>query len=115
MECSYVDELEKGCREKLEVYRVKKVITITVPGAFEIPFAIKNYWEKAGKKKKPDAFVALGCVIRGDTPHFEYVCKAVTDGVLQLNLLFACSYYFWSINCRQRIAGKRKDRWKTWT
>lgn len=81
-----VDELERGCREKLEVYKVSKVITITVPGAFEIPFAIKNHWKNAGKKKKPDAFVALGCVIRGDTPHFDYVCKAVTDGVVQLNL-----------------------------
>lgn len=82
-----VDELERGCRKKLEIYKVKKIITITVPGAFEIPFAIKNYWENAGKKKKPDVFVALGCVIRGDTPHFDYVCKAVTDGVVQLNLL----------------------------
>jgi 6,7-dimethyl-8-ribityllumazine synthase len=35
---------------------------------------------------KPDAFIALGCIIKGDTPHFDYVCKAVTDGVLQLNL-----------------------------
>lgn len=82
-----VDELEKGCREKLQALKVKKIITITVPGAFEIPFAIKNYLDKAGKKKKPDAFVALGCVIRGGTPHFDYVCKAVTDGVVQLNLL----------------------------
>ena len=82
-----VDELERGCREKLEAYKVKKIITLTVPGAFEIPFAIKSYWENAGKKKKPDAFVALGCVIRGDTPHFDYICKAVTDGVVQLNLL----------------------------
>jgi len=81
-----VDELEKGCREKLEAYKVKKIITVTVPGAFEIPFAIKKYWDSAAKKKKPDAFVALGCVIRGDTPHFDYVCKAVTDGVVQLNL-----------------------------
>ena len=81
------DELERGCREKLEGYKVKKIITIPVPGAFEIPFAIKHYWENASKKKKPDAFVALGCVIRGDTPHFDYVCKAVTDGVVQLNLL----------------------------
>ncbi|MBA3675703.1 MAG: 6,7-dimethyl-8-ribityllumazine synthase, partial [Chitinophagaceae bacterium] len=32
------------------------------------------------------AFIALGCVLRGDTPHFDYVCKAVTDGVIQLNL-----------------------------
>ena len=82
-----VDELERGCREKLETYKVKKIVTITVPGAFEIPFAIKNYWENAGKKKKPDAFIALACVIRGGTPHFDYVCRAVTDGVVQLNLL----------------------------
>ena len=82
-----VDELERGCRRQLETYKVKKIVTVTVPGAFEITFAIKNYWENARKKKKPDAFIALGCVIKGDTPHFDYVCKAVTDGVVQLNLL----------------------------
>src|SRR6187397_1848551 len=107
-----VDELEKGCRERLEVYKVIKVITITVPGAFEIPFAIKNYWKKAGKKKKPDAFVALGCVIRGDTPHFDYVCKAVTDGVVQLNLLLPVPTIFGvltvdnELQAKERIGGK---------
>jgi len=82
-----VDELEKGCITELQKHGVKKIITITIPGSFEIPFAIKNYWEKTPKKKRPDAFIALGCVIRGGTPHFDYVCKAVTDGVVQLNLL----------------------------
>lgn len=107
-----VDELEKGCREKLEVYKVKKIITVTVPGAFEIPFAIKNYWEKSSKKKKPDAFVALGCIIRGDTPHFDYVCKAVTDGVVQLNLLLPVPTIFGVLTvdneeqARERIGGK---------
>jgi 6,7-dimethyl-8-ribityllumazine synthase len=107
-----VDELEKGCREKLEALKVKKIITITVPGAFEIPFAIKNYWEKTGKKKRPDAFVALGCVIRGDTPHFDYVCKAVTDGVLQLNLLLPVPTIFGVLTvdnedqAKERIGGK---------
>ena len=106
------DELEKGCRGKLEVNKVKKVITVTVPGAFEIPFAIKNYWEKAGKKKRPDAFIALGCVIRGDTPHFDYVCKAVTDGVVQLNLLLPVPTIFGvltvdnELQARERIGGK---------
>ncbi len=38
------------------------------------------------RKIEPDAFIALGCVIKGDTPHFDYVCKAITDGVVQLNL-----------------------------
>ena len=74
---------------KLKETGIKKIITVTVPGAVEIPFAIKNYWEhsKGKKKKRPDAFIALGCVIRGGTPHFEYVCQAVTEGVVQLNLL----------------------------
>ena len=81
-----VDELERGAINQLQMNQVKKIITVTVPGAVEIPFAIKSYWEESAKKKKPDAFIALGCVIRGGTPHFDYVCKAVTDGVMLLNL-----------------------------
>jgi 6,7-dimethyl-8-ribityllumazine synthase len=89
-----VDELEKGCKKKLKELGIKKIITVTVPGAVEISFAIKNYWEhskKTGTKKRgrkqPDAFITLGCVIRGGTPHFTYVCNAVTDGIVQLNLM----------------------------
>jgi 6,7-dimethyl-8-ribityllumazine synthase len=84
-----VDELERGCIAKLKETGIKKVTTVTVPGAVEIPLAIKNYWEhsKGKKKRRPDAFIALGCVIRGGTPHFEYVCQAVTEGVVHLNLL----------------------------
>ncbi len=81
------DQLERGCIAELEKHAVKKIVVLTVPGAFEVPFAIKNYWEKSTKKDKPDAFIAFACVIRGDTPHFDYVCKAITDGVLQLNLM----------------------------
>lgn len=82
-----VDELEKGSMVKLKELGVKKIVSITVPGAVEISFAIMTYWEHfKKKKKKPDAFIALGCVIRGDTPHFDYVCQAVTEGVVQLNL-----------------------------
>src|SRR5258705_916462 len=107
-----VDELEKGCMEKLGSFKVKKIITITVPGAFEIPFAIKSYWEQKSKKKKPDAFVALACVIRGDTPHFDYVCKAVTDGVVQLNLSLPVPTIFGvltvdnELQARERIGGQ---------
>ena len=82
-----VDKLEEGCRKVLADKRVQHM-SITVPGAFEIPFAIKSYWEAHKyKEDKPCAFIALGCVLRGDTPHFDYVCKAVTDGVVQLNVL----------------------------
>ncbi len=106
------DELEKGCRSELESQSLKKIITVTVPGAFEIPFAILQYWLAAGKKKKPDAFIALACVIRGDTPHFDYVCRAVTDGVLQLNLTLPVPTIFGVLTvdneeqARERIGGK---------
>ena len=109
---SVVDELEKGCIAVLEKYGVKKIKTLIVPGAFEIPFSIKSYWEKSPKKKRPDAFIALGCVIRGDTPHFDYICKAVTDGVLQLNLSLPVPVIFGVLTvdnedqAKERIGGK---------
>ena len=78
-----VDELEAGVIRILKQQGIGYE-TVTVPGAFEIPFAIIRF---AHRKRaiQPDAFIALGTIIRGDTPHFDYVCKAVTDGVLQLN------------------------------
>jgi 6,7-dimethyl-8-ribityllumazine synthase len=107
-----VDELEKGCLSELKKLGVKKIISLTVPGAFEIPFGIKNYWDKSSNKNKPAAFIALGCVLRGDTPHFDYVCKAVTDGVVQLNLLLPVPSIFGILTvdndeqAKERIGGK---------
>lgn len=80
-----VDELERGCIRALQSAGIKQIIQLTVPGAVEIPFAIRRCWELSADTRKPAAFVALGCVVRGDTPHFEYVCNAVTDGVVLLN------------------------------
>jgi 6,7-dimethyl-8-ribityllumazine synthase len=82
-----IDKLEAGCTKVLAEQGVEKVKIIAVPGAFEIPFAVKSYWDAVkGTDKTPHAFIALGCVLRGGTPHFEYVCRAVTDGIVQLNL-----------------------------
>jgi 6,7-dimethyl-8-ribityllumazine synthase len=80
-----VDKLEEGCLRVLTTNNMDNYKIITVPGAFEIPFAIKSFWD-ACELQKPQAFIALGCVLKGDTPHFDYVCKAVTDGIVQLNL-----------------------------
>ena len=81
-----VGALEAGCRETLERAGARCRV-VTVPGAFEIPFGIRAYWDAHKyKDDRPQAFIALGCVLRGDTPHFEYVSGAVTDGVLQLNM-----------------------------
>ena len=81
-----VNKLLDGCVKVLQQYGMHNHKVISVPGAFEIPFTIKNFWETYQNKfEKPQAFIALGCVMRGGTPHFDYVCKAITDGVLQLN------------------------------
>ncbi len=83
-----VSLLEDGCKKILRQNKVDFKI-IEVPGAFEIPFAVNKYWSKATAQndmKLPNAFIALGCVIRGDTPHFEYVCEGVTQGIMNLNI-----------------------------
>ena len=77
-----VDELENGCRKVFDQYGVR-CKTFVVPGAVEIPFAIQQCW---AANNAPSAFNALGCVVRGGTPHFEYVCQSVTTGITQLNL-----------------------------
>ncbi len=81
-----IDILEAGCLKVLREHNVA-IKQLKVPGAFEIPFAIHAYWETTKYHScKADAFIALGCVIKGDTPHFEYVCSAVTNGIAELNL-----------------------------
>ena len=79
---SIVDELEAGCKKIFEVHNIRTK-TIVVPGAIELAFAVRQYWASTNE---PSAFIALGCVVRGDTPHFEYVCQSVTQGITQLNL-----------------------------
>ena len=57
-----------------------KYKTIIVPGVFEIPVVIsKNI-------KKYDGFIALGCVIKGETPHFDFISKATTDGIMNISI-----------------------------
>ncbi len=91
----WVDKLEKGCRKILRRHGVKKIKTITVPGAVEMPFMVQKYWDFATDAGQPvNAFIALGCVIRGGTPHFEYVCRSVTDGITQLNLILPVPVIF---------------------
>ncbi|HMP93658.1 MAG TPA: 6,7-dimethyl-8-ribityllumazine synthase [Phnomibacter sp.] len=77
-----VDTLEAGALRVLQQAGVGQVETITVPGAVEIPFAVNAIDQSASKAH---AYIALGCVIRGDTPHFDYVCQSVTQGITALN------------------------------
>lgn len=63
-------------------YNENDIPVIKVPGAFEIPLIA----DKLASLKKYDAIICLGAVIKGETAHFEYISKAVTDGILQVGL-----------------------------
>ena len=75
-----MDRLIEGAKRTLKDQ--KQVHVIRVPGAFEIPLATK----RAAISKKYDAIVALGCVMRGETPHFEYISSAVSYALQQVAL-----------------------------
>ena len=75
-----LDRLIAGAKRALKDQ--KQVSVIRVPGSFEIPLAVK----RAALSKKYDGIVALGCVLRGETPHFEYISRAVSDGLQQVAL-----------------------------
>lgn len=68
----------------LKEFKVKEkaIEVVSVAGAVEIPFAL----QLLARSKKYDCLVALGCVIHGETPHFDYVCKMVSEGVLRVSL-----------------------------
>ncbi|MFN4006002.1 MAG: 6,7-dimethyl-8-ribityllumazine synthase [Chitinophagaceae bacterium] len=80
---SIVDALESGAISILNAAAVAHE-TLVVPGAVELTFAVRAHALQASRKA--DAYIVLGTVIKGDTPHFEYVCQSVTDGVTALNL-----------------------------
>lgn len=78
------EALYHGAHEALISLGAKKdhVIRKDVPGSFELPLAAQ--W--LAEDKDIDAVICLGCVIQGDTPHFDYICQAVAQGIMKVNL-----------------------------
>lgn len=78
------DNLLEGALQALKRNAVPddQIDVIRVPGAFELPIAARAAMD-AGKYQ---ALIALGCVIRGGTPHFEFVCSGCMDGLMQIQL-----------------------------
>ena len=70
-----------GSNEAINNHKKKiKTNIIYVPGVFEIPFMISK------NLKKYDAFIALGCVIKGQTPHFDFISKSSIDAIMKLSI-----------------------------
>ena len=73
------NNLSVGAQTTLDMAKIKYSIK-EVPGIFEIPVVISR------NIKKYDAFIALGCVIKGETPHFDYISKTTFDGLMKLSI-----------------------------
>ena len=76
-----MDGLLAGAARALKDFQVSEPLVVRVPGSFELPVVCS-----ALAQQGYDAVVALGVVVRGGTPHFEYVCQAATDGLTRVAL-----------------------------
>jgi len=90
-----VAEQLNGFNKIASALNIRVTDKIMVPGCVEIPFACKQLWETHKKRYYvPEAIIAFGAVIQGGTPHFDYVCKAVSEGITQLNLVLPIPVIF---------------------
>ena len=106
---NYYKDISKGLLKSAidSLPKSSKIKTINVPGVFEIPITIsKNI-------NKYDCFIALGCVIKGQTPHFDFISQASTDAIMKLSIenkkpigngIITC------LNMKQAMARKKKGR-----
>jgi 6,7-dimethyl-8-ribityllumazine synthase len=103
------DRLAEGAKETFVRHGAREadVDTVRVPGAWEIPAAVRV--AAAGGY---DAIVALGCVVRGQTPHFDFICQATTYGLARLVVTEDTPITFGVITAdtleqaRERVGGK---------
>ena len=104
---NYYKEISSGLisSAKYSIPKNYKIEIINVPGVFEIPVSISK------NLKKFDAFIALGCVIKGETPHFDFISQASTNAIMKLSIeskkpigngIITC------LNMKQAKARKRK-------
>ena len=105
----YYKDISKGLLKSAKDFLPKSSIIkiINVPGVFEIPVTISKYI------KKYDAFLALGCVIKGQTPHFDFISQASTDAIMRLSVEHKKPIgngIITGLNRNQAIARKKKGR-----
>ena len=105
--------LRDGARRALAEAGVADVVHVLVPGTFELPVAAARLAASG-----VDAVVALGVVVRGGTPHFEYVCDAATSGLTQVSVTTGVPVGFGVLTCdtdeqayqRSGLPGSKEDK-----
>ena len=101
---SYYKNISDGLLASAKKKLPKHVSLITVPGVFEIPVTL------AKNIKKFDGFVALGCVIKGETPHFDYISKTTINAIMNLSVEHKKPIGNGIITCLNRVqAAERSD------
>ena len=108
---SYYKNISKGllknAKEAIPLSQKNNVHLLFVPGVFEIPVTI------AKNINKYDGFIALGCVIKGKTPHFDFISQATTNAIMKLSIEYKKPIGNGIITClnmKQAIARKKKGR-----
>nr|WP_174257333.1 6,7-dimethyl-8-ribityllumazine synthase [Phytoactinopolyspora alkaliphila] len=108
-----MDGLVNGSLAALKEAGVDEPLVLRVPGSFELPVAAARL-----AKSGYDAVIALGVVIRGGTPHFDYVCQAATDGLTRVSVDTGVPVGFGVLTCdneeqaldRAGLEGSREDK-----
>lgn len=108
-----MDGLLAGADRALADFKVEAPVVVRVPGTFELPVVASALAAQAY-----DVVVALGVVIRGGTPHFEYVCSAATDGLTRVALDHTVAVGFGVLTCdteeqaldRAGLEGSHEDK-----
>jgi 6,7-dimethyl-8-ribityllumazine synthase len=108
-----MDGLLAGAERALDDFRVGDRRIVRVPGTFELPVVAS-----ALAAQGYDAVIALGVVIRGGTPHFDYVCNAATDGLTRVALDHTAAVGFGVLTCdddqqaldRAGLEGSKEDK-----
>ena len=106
--------LAEGAKKTLLEHGVSAdgIVEWDVPGAVELTFAARQLHEQ----EEPDAIIVIGCVIQGETKHFDYVCQSVTYGITELNLSYDAPTIFCVLTdntieqSRNRSGGKHGNK-----
>lgn len=100
------DQLYESALNRAADYKLEPadIDTIKVAGAVEIPVALQRL-AASGRYR---ALLAVGCVIQGETPHFDYVCKLVSEGVLRVQLDYKLPIAFGVLTCHTEAQAKSR-------
>lgn len=101
------NSLYESAIARANAYKInpENIKTIRVAGAVEIPLALQDLAESG----QYDALLAIGCVINGETPHFEYVCKIVSEGVLRVQLDYHMPIGFGVLTCSTQAQAEARS------